>query len=71
MLVLTLDKTLTFNKHIDLSVEKAVKLFAALFPLLNRKSKLSVANKRIVHKASALVYACPVWNGCAVSRNCK
>lgn len=65
---LTLDKTLTFNKHIDLSVEKALKLIAVLYPLLNWKSKLNTSNKLSVYKAiirSTLLYACPVWNGCA------
>jgi len=64
----TFDKTLTFNKHTDLSIEKALKRLAALYPLLNRKSKLNVSNKLTVYKAvirSTLLYACPVWYGCA------
>lgn len=65
---LTFDKTLTFKKHVDLTVDKALKLLAMLYPLLNHKSKLNQTNKLTVFKAiirSTLLYACPVWNDCA------
>lgn len=65
---LTLDKTLTFNKHIDLTIEKALKCLGALYPLLNRNSKLNVPNKLTVYNAiirNTLLYACPVWYECA------
>ncbi len=65
---LTLDKALTFNKHIDLTIEKALKCLGALYPLLNRNSKLNVPNKLTVYNAiirNTLLYACPVWCGCA------
>lgn len=70
----TLDKSLTFQKHIDLTVDKSLRHFAALYPLLNRKSKLNVDNKTTIYKAiirSTLLYACPVWGECAKSHISK
>lgn len=46
------------------SVEKAMRLLAVLYPLLNRKSKLNVPNELTVYTAiirNTLLYACPVW----------
>lgn len=70
----TIDKTLTFKLHIDLTIEKALKYFAILYPLLNRKSKLNISNKLVIYKAiirSVLLYTCPVWGDCAVSHISK
>lgn len=64
----TLDKTLCFNRHTDLTVQKALKFTGILFPLLNRKSHLNLSNKIAVYKAmirSIILYACPVWGNCA------
>lgn len=64
----TLDKTLTFRQHIDLTVEKTLKYIGILYPLINRQSKLNKCNKLILFKAvfqSILLYACPVWGNCA------
>lgn len=66
----TLDKSMTFREHIDLTVEKSLKHLAVLYPLLNRKSKLNIPNKMLIYKAiirSTLLYACPVWGDCAAS----
>lgn len=41
-----------------------------IYPLINRKSKLSYRNKLMVFKSSfrpVLLYASPVWGGCANS----
>lgn len=65
---LTLDKTLTFSKHVNNSIEKTLKFIAILYPLINRKSELNTANKLLLYKSvlrSILLYACPVWNNCA------
>jgi hypothetical protein len=65
---LTFDKRLTFNRHTDLSIEKALKLFFSLYTLLNRKSHLNTTNKMTIYTAiirSTLLYACPVWSNCA------
>lgn len=67
---LTLDKTLTFSEHIELTVEKSLRLFGSLYPLLNKRSRLNTHNKMLIYKAiirSTLLYACPVWGECAPS----
>lgn len=64
----TLDKKLTFSKHTDLTAEKTLKYIGILYPLINRKSKLSRFNKLILFKTifqSILLYACPIWGKCA------
>lgn len=64
----TLDKTLTFQKHTNLAAEKALKYIGILFPLINRKSKLNTFNKILLYRIvfqSILLYACPVWVSCA------
>lgn len=64
----TLDKTLTYQKHTKLVAEKALKYIGILYPLINRKSKLSKFNKITLYRMvfqSVLLYACPVWGSCA------
>lgn len=64
----TLDKKLTFSKHIELSAEKTLKYIGILYPLINRKSKLSRFNKLTLFKTvfqSILLYASPIWGNCA------
>lgn len=64
----TLDKTLTFKPHIDIMHSKALKLLGALYPLINRKSRLNTTNKIRIFRAiiqSTLLGACPVWGNCA------
>lgn len=63
-----LDKTLTFKSHTDIIQEKALKFLGALYPLLNKKSRLNIHNKIQVYRAiiqSVLLGACPVWGNCA------
>lgn len=65
---ITIDKSVTFKSHIDEISEKALKFFAILYPLLNRKSYLNSANKIRIFRAmiqSILLSACPVWGNCA------
>jgi Reverse transcriptase (RNA-dependent DNA polymerase)/Endonuclease-reverse transcriptase len=64
----TLDKTLTFKPHVELIQGKALKFLGALYPILNRKSKLNNINKIRIFRAiiqSILLGACPVWGNCA------
>lgn len=64
----TLDKTLTFKSHVDLTHDKALKFLGALYPLLNRKSRLNTTNKIRIYRAiiqSIMLNACPVWGSCA------
>lgn len=59
-----LDKKLIFKKHIDETCQKAIKIFKALWPLLNRRSHLSFKNKNLLFKSvirPTLTYACPIW----------
>ena len=62
---LTLDKKLTFTNQINILTQKANALLISLYPLINRKSKLSLENKLILFKTiirPILTYACPVWS---------
>ena len=62
---LTLDKRLTFANHINIIVQRATALLITLYPLINRKSKLSLENKLILFKTiirPILTYACPIWS---------
>lgn len=61
---ITLDSTLKFNTHIENLIKKAYKIKNYLQPLLNRKSKLSITNKRKIYLMvirPVLTYACPSW----------
>lgn len=63
---LTLDKSLTFTKHIDYVCNRAIGKLVQYYPLLHRYAKLSTENKLIMYKVIArtvMVYACPVWGG--------
>lgn len=65
---LTFDKALTFKKNTESFIEKAQKKIQILYPLLKRKSKLSVYNKLMIFKSifqSTISYACPAWSNCA------
>lgn len=66
----TLDKKLTFRKHILTSCDKAVKSFRALWPLLNRRSLLNHKNKNLLYKCvirPILSFASPIWYRAAKS----
>lgn len=63
----TLDKTLTFKSNTDLISDKAHKYLGMLYPILNRKSRLSKSNKLLIFRAiiqNILLSACPVWGKC-------
>lgn len=60
----TLDKKLTFGKHIEATRAKCLKTLRALWPLLNKRSLLNPKNKGLIYKViirPSLCYACPVW----------
>lgn len=64
-----LDKTLKFNGHIKNLVQKGHAAIRLLYPLLNKYSKLSSKNKKILYTAiirPAITYAAPVW--CSVPK---
>lgn len=59
-----LDSKLSFGENIDMVREKAIRCGRALFPLLNRKSKLNIKNKELLYKSCIrpiMTYACQVW----------
>ena len=62
---LILDRKLNFNSHIDMVIQRATIMLITLYPLLNKKSKLSTINKLNIYKSIVrpiMTYACPVWN---------
>lgn len=59
-----LDKRLTFKTHISEIDRKCDKLLKILYPLINRKAKLSCQNKILIYKCcilNAILYGIPVW----------
>lgn len=65
---LHLDKRLTFKTHIEKTIEKSERLIRSLYPLINRRSRLSQVNKILLYKTvfrPMITYACPVWASCA------
>jgi len=65
-----LQKNLTFQNHIRESISKVEKTTKILFPLIGRRSKLSIKNKLLLYKTifrPVLSYAVPVWNNCAIT----
>lgn len=64
-----LDKRLSFAPHIKNLVLKGHKAIRLLYPLLNRNSKLSTKNKKLLYTAvirPTITYAAPVW--CSASK---
>lgn len=65
---LTLGTKLNFKSHIEKTKPKATIYMRALYPMLNRKSKLSHKNKNITHKTiirPVITYAAPEWTQAA------
>jgi Reverse transcriptase (RNA-dependent DNA polymerase) len=61
---ITLDSKLTFASHIKTTCVKASNCLKSLFPLLNRKSRLSLKNKNLLFKSiirPILSYGAPIW----------
>jgi hypothetical protein len=66
----TLDKRLTWSKHIDQVRKKAAQRLRILGPLLNRRSSLSIKNGVLLYKQlirPVMDYACAVWRSAAHS----
>ena len=65
---LTLDAKLLLSSHVSKTLNKCSVLVKCLYPLINRRSRLSVKNKLAVYKqiiAPVIYYAVPVWDICA------
>jgi hypothetical protein len=65
----TLDRRLTWSKHINHVRKKAAQRLGTLGPLLNRRSGLSIKNGVLLYKQliRPMDYACPVWSSAARS----
>jgi hypothetical protein len=64
----TLDTRLTLSPHIDQVRKSAAQKLGMLFPLLNRKSDLSVRNGVMLNKQlirPMMDYVCPAWKSTA------
>lgn len=58
------DEKLLFHKHLEAIREKTAKCMKSLYPLLNRKSKLSHYNKNMVYKSiirPTMLFSAPAW----------
>ena len=67
---ITLDKRLTFTKHLENTVNKCLGLITMLYPLINRNSELSLKNKLLLYKSCIrpiINYGCPVWSSTCIS----
>ena len=65
---ITVDEKLTYKQHLENVCLRAVRCGRTLYPLLNRKSKLSIKNKLLLYNLCIrpiLTYGCVVWNDCA------
>lgn len=65
---LNLDKKLKFAFHIEQIAEKSHQTIRALYPMINRKSKLNLRNKLLLYKSvfrPIITYGCPAWGNCA------
>ena len=66
----TLDKKLTYKKHVGNICNKVIRCARALYPILNRKSKLITKNKCLLYNLCIkpiLTYACIIWKNWANS----
>ena len=65
---MTLDSRLLFRAHTDNIKIKCNILIRSLYPLINRRSRLSLKNKLAVYRQvifPVIAYAMPVWDCCA------
>lgn len=61
---IVLDKKLKFKQHVNYICDKAIKCGRALYPILNRRSKLNQKNKLLLYSMCIrpiLTYGCQVW----------
>lgn len=74
LLGVVLDAKLLFRSHTEKTKNKCMTLLKCLYPLINRRSKLSLQNKLSVYKqivAPVIDYAIPVWELCAMTHKKK
>lgn len=67
---LNLDSKLTFTQHTKCTKNKALAAIYSLYPIFNKKSKLSEKNKTIIYKTlirPIITYAAPVWSSMSKS----
>lgn len=67
---LTIDQKLLFRSHVEKTKTKCNKIVKALYPLINRRSKLCLKNKIAIFKqiiSPVIDYAMPVWQSTAMS----
>lgn len=65
---LIIDRTLTLRPHIDHVIQKTQNAIRMLYPLIHRRSRLSIQNKVIIFKAALrpiYMYACPLFDSIA------
>ncbi|GBN30121.1 putative RNA-directed DNA polymerase from transposon X-element [Araneus ventricosus] len=65
-----LDKRLTYKNHIENNRQKVNAIKAILYPLIGRKSNLSLSNKLLLYKSlvrPVMSYASPLWGAAAKS----
>jgi len=70
----SLDSKLLFRQQVDKTVTKSNILLKALYPLINRKSTLSLKNKLAVYKQVILPvieYGVPIWESCAKTHHLR
>lgn len=69
---ITLDSRLTFHKHVLAIQKKTRQIRAALYPLLNSRSHLSLRQRLTIHKLYIipnLTYARPAWGALISNRD--
>jgi len=69
-----LDPKLTFQQHINCTLDKISKTIRILYPFINRRSELSLDNKILLVKQifiPILTFGSPVWGDCAKSHISK
>ena len=62
------DVRTTFKGHVDYACARALKFIRILYPLICRRSLLSIPNKMLLYKSifrAILAYGVPVWHDCA------
>lgn len=67
---LTFDSKLKFKEHIEVALLKGERLIRSLYPLIHRRSKLSLQNKVLLYKTifrPTVLYAAPIWMDCAAT----
>jgi len=71
---ITFDSGLTFGRHVQEILRKTSICIASLYPLIGKKSRLSVKGKELIYKAvirPVISYGAPVWFQVAPSHHRK